>query len=175
MEEEAGPAGRSQREWARPQAERWAGRLGGVAGACRLKAASRACGGACSHQAMGWRPTPLASPPTPRQAVLCCLIGVSQEGAPSLLQNGWCLIFAIENRVRFTHRGWAPFPAPTAPTREPCIPQLVKNPPAVQGMWVRSLGWEDPLEKEMATHSSILTWRIPWTVQSIGLQRVRHD
>ena len=46
-----------------------------------------ACGGACSHQAMGRRPTPLASPPTPRQAVLRCLIGVSQEGAPSLLQN----------------------------------------------------------------------------------------
>ena len=47
-------------------------------------------------------------------------------------------------------------------------------------MWVRSLGWEDPLEKEMATHSSILAWKIPWTeesggLQSMGLQRVRHD
>ncbi|CAN0482311.1 unnamed protein product [Rangifer tarandus platyrhynchus] len=40
---------------------------------------------------------------------------------------------------------------------------------------VQSLGWEDPLEKRMATHSSILTWRIPWTVQSMGLQRVRQD
>ena len=46
--------------------------------------------------------------------------------------------------------------------------------------WVQSLGWEDPLEKEMATHSSILAWRIPWTeepggLQSTGLQRVGHD
>ena len=47
-------------------------------------------------------------------------------------------------------------------------------------MWVRSLGWEDPLEKEMATHSSILAWEIPWTkepggLQSIRCQRVGHD
>ena len=40
---------------------------------------------------------------------------------------------------------------------------MVKNLPAVQETWVRSLGWEDPLEKEIATHSSILAWRIPWT------------
>ena len=44
------------------------------------------------------------------------------------------------------------------------VAQLVKNPPAMWDTWVRSLGWEDPLEKEMATHSSILAWRIPWTV-----------
>ena len=53
--------------------------------------------------------------------------------------------------------------------------QLVKNPPAVWETWVQSLGWEDPQEKGMATHSSILAWRIPWTVQSMGLQRVGHD
>ena len=58
--------------------------------------------------------------------------------------------------------------------------QLVKNPPAMQETWVWSLGWEDPLEKRMATHSSILAWRIPWTeepggLQSMGSQRVRHD
>ena len=41
--------------------------------------------------------------------------------------------------------------------------QLVKNLPAMQETWVQSLGWEDPLEKGMATHSSILAWRIPWT------------
>ena len=40
--------------------------------------------------------------------------------------------------------------------------------------WVRSLGWEDPLEKGKATHSSILAWRIPWTIESMGLQRVGH-
>ena len=54
------------------------------------------------------------------------------------------------------------------------VAQLVKNPPAVQETWVQSLGWEDPVEKEKATHSSILAWRIPWT-KSMGLQRVRHN
>ena len=44
------------------------------------------------------------------------------------------------------------------------VAQLVKNLSAVQKTWVQSLGWEDPLEKEKATHSSILAWRIPWTV-----------
>ena len=44
------------------------------------------------------------------------------------------------------------------------VAQLVKNPPAMQETWVRSLGWEDPLEKGKAIHSSILAWRIPWTV-----------
>ena len=44
------------------------------------------------------------------------------------------------------------------------ITQLVKNPPAMQETWVLSLGWEDPLENGKATHSSILAWRIPWTV-----------
>ena len=57
--------------------------------------------------------------------------------------------------------------------------QTVKNLSAVQETWVQSLDWEDPLEKGMATHSSILAWRIPWAeepggLQCIGLQRVRH-
>ena len=55
------------------------------------------------------------------------------------------------------------------------VAQLVKSPPLMQETWVRSLGWEDPLEKGNATHSSILAWRIPWTVWSSGLQRVGHD
>ena len=57
------------------------------------------------------------------------------------------------------------------------VAQLVKNPPAMQETWVRSLGWEDPLEKRTATHSSIMAWGIPWTIciQSMGLQRVGHD
>ena len=54
-----------------------------------------------------------------------------------------------------------------------CMAQLVKNPPAMWETWVQSLGWEDPLEKGKATHSSILAWRIPWTIQSTGSQRVR--
>ena len=44
---------------------------------------------------------------------------------------------------------------------------MVKNLPAMQETWVRSLGWEDPLEKEMATHSSTLAWRIPWTEELV--------
>ena len=48
--------------------------------------------------------------------------------------------------------------------RASLVAQLVKNPPAVQETWVRSLGWEDPLEKGMATNSSILAWKILWTV-----------
>ena len=44
------------------------------------------------------------------------------------------------------------------------VAQVVKNPPAMQETWVQSLGWEDPLEKGKATHSSILTWRIPWII-----------
>ena len=50
------------------------------------------------------------------------------------------------------------------------VAQLIKNLPAMQETWVQSLGWEDPLEKEMATHSSILAWRIPWTEKPDGLQ-----
>ena len=50
------------------------------------------------------------------------------------------------------------------------VAQLLKNLPAVRETWVRSLGWEDPLEKEMATHSSILAWRILWTEELGGLQ-----
>ena len=52
------------------------------------------------------------------------------------------------------------------------VAQLVKNLPAVQETQVRSLGWEDPLEKEMAIHSSTLAWKISWTVEPGGLQRV---
>ena len=61
--------------------------------------------------------------------------------------------------------------------RASLVAQLVKNLLAVQESWIWSLGWEDPLEKEMATHSSILAWKIPWTeepggLQSMGLQEL---
>ena len=57
---------------------------------------------------------------------------------------------------------------------------MVKNPPSMQETWVQSLAWEDPLEEGMATHSSILAWRIPMDeepggLQSMGSQRVGHD
>ena len=48
------------------------------------------------------------------------------------------------------------------------VAQTVKNPPAVRETWVQSLGWEDPLEKGKGTHSSLLAWRTPWTVQFMG-------
>ena len=64
--------------------------------------------------------------------------------------------------------------------RTSLVTQMVKCLPTMWGTQVRSLGWEDPLEKEMATHSNTLAWKIPWTeergrLQSTGLQRVRHD
>ena len=60
------------------------------------------------------------------------------------------------------------------------VAQRLKRLPAMQVTWVRFLCWEDPLEKEIATHSSFLAWRIPWTeepggLQSTGSQRVGHD
>ena len=60
------------------------------------------------------------------------------------------------------------------------VAQMVKHLPTVRETWVQSLGWEDPLEKEMATHSSVLAWKIPWTeepgrLQSTGSQRVGHN
>ena len=66
------------------------------------------------------------------------------------------------------------------PMRASLIAQLVKNLPAVQETWVQFLGQKDPLEKEMATHSSILAWRIPWAgepsrLQSMGSQRIGYN
>ena len=55
------------------------------------------------------------------------------------------------------------------------VAQLVKNLPEMQETPVQFLGWEDPLEKEKATHCSILAWRIPWLCKSMGSQRVRHN
>ena len=60
------------------------------------------------------------------------------------------------------------------------VAQCLKSPTAMQEPWVQSLGWEDPLEKEMATHAGIPSWRIPWTeepggLQCIGSQRAGHD
>ena len=60
------------------------------------------------------------------------------------------------------------------------VTQTVKHLPTMRETWIQSLGWEDPLEKGRATHSSIVAWRIPWTedpgrLQSMGMQRVRHN
>ena len=60
------------------------------------------------------------------------------------------------------------------------VAQMVKNLPAMRKTWVRSLGWEDPVEEGMVTHSSVLAWRFPWTeepggLQSTGLQGAGHN
>ena len=65
-------------------------------------------------------------------------------------------------------------------TERGLVAQMVKSLPVMRETWVQSLGREDPLEKQIATHSSILAWRIPWTeepggLQSVGSQRVGHD
>ena len=67
-----------------------------------------------------------------------------------------------------------------AASRASLAAQLVKNPPAMRETWAQSLGWEDPLEKEMSTHSSTIAWKISWTeepgrLQSMGSQRLGHD
>ena len=64
--------------------------------------------------------------------------------------------------------------------RASLVAQTIKHLPAMQETWAQSLGWEDPLEKKIATHSSILAWNLSWTqepggLQSMGLQRVGHN
>ena len=80
---------------------------------------------------------------------------------------------------------WVPspccfLPGRPFPVKSFLMAQMVKNPTAMWDTWARSLGWEDPLEEGMATHSSILAWRIPWAeepggLQSMGSQRGGHD
>ena len=82
--------------------------------------------------------------------------------------------FDIENSITFTPEFWSTIWVLCASL----VAQMVKNLPTLQEIWVQSLGWEDPLEKGMPTHSSILTWKIPWTEEPGRLQsrgrRVRH-
>ena len=83
--------------------------------------------------------------------------------------NTDCTLWLLSKRVQ--HGRWDKRVTSQVASR---AAQLVKNLSAMQETWVQSLGWEDSLEKGMATHSSILAWRIPWTVVH-GSQRVRHD
>ena len=72
---------------------------------------------------------------------------------PPAMQETWVRFLGWEDVGYLLQFSWASFAA-----------QLVKNLPAMWETWVQSLGWEDPLEEGKATHSSILTWRIPWSV-----------
>ena len=85
----------------------------------------------------------------------------------------WLMGLVAPQHVGFSLTRNGTFPNGTFPLGFSC--GSVKNPPTMWETWVLSLGWEDALEKGKATHSSILAGRIPWTVQSIGLQRVVHD
>ena len=85
----------------------------------------------------------------------------------------------LERKDRGSYSGRS-LPFLRGETGSSLVAQMVKNLPAMQETWVQSLGWEDLLKEGMATHSSILAWRIPWTeepggLQSVELQRVRHN
>ena len=88
--------------------------------------------------------------------------------------------FLQMNKLRFIYPGEVFCLEVTQPARASLVTQMVKNLPAIWETWVHSLGWEDPLKKGMATHSSALAWKIPWTeepgkLQFTGSQRVGHD
>ena len=103
-----------------------------------------------------------------------------------LLATPWTAAHQAPPSMRFSRwEYWSgvPSPSPINPqvprnsTWASLVAQTVKHLPAVRETWVRSLGWDDPLEKEMATHSSTLAWKIPWIeepgrLQSMGSQRV---
>ena len=97
-----------------------------------------------------------------KQGLCINLEGWGREGDGREVQEGMDICVPMAD-------SWASF-----------VAQSVKKLPAVQKTWVRSLGWKDPLEKEMATYSSILTWKISWTeepggLQSMGLQSIRYN
>ena len=89
---------------------------------------------------------------------LCIQMGISEEVDINNRGRGVCVL-TIDFKS-FIFQVWCDFSALWASL----VAQLVKNPPALWVIWVQSLSWEDPLEKRKATHSSILAWRIPWTV-----------
>ena len=98
---------------------------------------------------------------------------LSQAPHPLLLDLCTCWFLLDTPRI-YDH--YAPL-RPSSATGASLVAQLVKNLPAMQETWVRFMDWEDPLEKERATHSNILAWRIPWTVAcqaplSMGLQEL---
>ena len=97
---------------------------------------------------------------------LCMLVYVCIEFDIKLISNSFCeMMWSIARIICY----------PGFISYKQIVAQLVNNLPAMQEAWVWSLGWEDLLEKGKATHSSILAWRIPRTVESMGLQKVRHD
>ena len=124
-----------------------------------------------------------ASFPSPLPHSMCWPL-CQENHLPNTLKIPFLLVYAFHHFLDWSIPA-PPFPAlGLLPTYlagwESLVAQMVKNLPAIQETQVRSLGWVDTLEEEMATHSIILACRIPWTeepggLQSMGSQRVRHD
>ena len=111
-----------------------------------------------------------------KDAVICRVTSRFSCEKWNLPVPGWCLLLVTGLAPATEPIYWALFLARMASL----VAQAVKNPSAVWEAWVWSLVWEELLEERMATHSSILVWKIPWTeqsggLQSMGLQTVRHD
>jgi len=90
----------------------------------------------------------------------------------SLEFSSACLLKVKAKVSTVVHEAPRILPLPNTVTWASLVAQVVKNLPAMQETWVQALGWKDPLEKGMATHSSILAWRIPWTEDPGGLQSI---
>ena len=122
----------------------------------------------CVHRHRNWgrRPLPSSSVSMP----LCaCLAAPSRGEQKPRQQAGVLALLQLEEKlVQHPHSFvvFCRYPL----SRVSLGAQMIKNPPAMQETWVRSLGREDPLEKGMVTHSSILAWRSPWTEEPSGLQ-----
>ena len=110
-----------------------------------------------------------------RKASLWFFYFFGYQGTYSVYRKGWIEYLVISLYLPF-FKILCQFPN----SASSLVAQMVKNLPAMWEIWVQSLGWEDPLEEGMATHTSILAWRIPCSeepgwVQSMGSQRVGHD
>ena len=140
----------------------------------------RNVGNITSQHSRTWAcPLDLMSSPGRAEHGPTCMVLRPLVGSPSRTKLTWLL--SIDLKVRGTGGGQADgeksrlLPLPPASL----VAQMLQNPPAMWETWIQSLGGEDPLEKGMSTHSSILAWRIPWTeesggLQSMSLQRVGH-
>ena len=108
------------------------------------------------------------------------MLAVAPAKSKFILESGGYVLFFLSLVLWHTVKILFAKVIKSAPFSTFLVAQRVKCLPIMRETWVQSLGQEDPLEKEMATHSSTLAWKIPWmeelgSLQSMGLQRVRHD
>ena len=119
------------------------------------------------------RETPWTEEPGGLQSMGSQTVGMTEhacsEGPLSGSQSTVNMFSLCPHMLEGVRRTLQVFKKLTAPILQTSlVAQIIKNPPGMQETWVGSLGWEDPLKKKKATHSSILAQRIPWTVQSLG-------